>query len=148
MRDRARPAQQRGDGQLPALAELAREPLSRVMAALEHALTLGRDEGQRGDARPLDARGDEIRRLGRQPSETALLPAGDEAPDPLVVLDRRARGGEREAAAGALAAAAHGPRGRRPTPLAERRSQQRQALAAARAQLLSARSADDAANRQ
>src|SRR4051794_7454228 len=117
-----------------------------MMATLEHALAVGRNESQRGDARPLDSRGDDIRRLGRQPPETALLPAGDEAPDPLVVLDRRARGGEREATAGALAAAAHGPRGRRPTPLAERRARQRPGPAAAPPPPPPPPPADDAAN--
>src|SRR5215210_4348117 len=107
-----------------------------MVPALEDALAVGRDERDDGDARAVDGPGDELRGLGGQPAEPALLPGAHEPPHALVVLDSRPRRGEREAAARALPAAAHGPHGRSAAPFAERRPKQRQALAAASAQLL------------
>ena len=148
MPDLPRPSEQRRDRQLPTPAQLVREPFGRVVSADQHACSIGRDERQRGHPRPLDPGDDEIRGLARKPAQPALLPPRDETAHAIVVLDRRARGGERESASRALPAAPDGPRGRRPATLAERRTKQRQALPARPAQLLPARGADDAANRQ
>ena len=50
MRDRARSRYQRLHRKLPALAELVRQPLRRVVAAREHPLPVGRHECERGRA--------------------------------------------------------------------------------------------------
>src|ERR671931_1050165 len=148
MWERARPAQQRANRKAPAVAELVREALRGVMPAEENALAVRRNERQHRDPRRRHHVGDELGGLGGKASEPALLPGGDEAPDAAVVLDLRPRGGERESATGALPAASHGPGCRRPAALAQRRSQQRQVLPAAFAELPPARSADDALGRQ
>jgi len=136
MRDRALPGEQRPNGQLPTLTELTREALGGMVAAQEHTLPVGWDEADQSDARRRDRLDDEGRGFGRKPTQPALLPRRDEAADAFVVLDSRTRGGERETAARALAAAAHGPGGWSAATLAERETQQRQALAATVAELL------------
>src|SRR5207247_10518143 len=113
----SRPAHERAHRQRPEPPELLGEPLRRVVPAPEDPLAVRRHERQRGDTRPLDSGDDELGGVARKPTEAALLPRAHEPADALVVLDRRPRGGEREATARALPAAAHGPRGRRPTAL-------------------------------
>src|SRR5581483_10696511 len=108
----------------------------------------GGDEREERGIGAQDSLRDERRRVFGEPAQAVLLPVADEPTDVVVVCDGRARRGEREAAAGALAAAPHRPRGRRAAALAERRLDPAQAVTAARAELRAAAAADEAALRQ
>ena len=80
-----------------------------MVAALQRAVAVARDEGDRRDAGPLDDLGDDVGRRRGQPPQPALLPRRDEPREPR----RRTRAlparREREPSAGALAAARDGP---------------------------------------
>jgi len=73
----------------------------------------------------------------REAPQAAFLPAADDPPDGVVVLDRGARRREREAPPGAVAAAHDRPHGGRAEAGAERRHDRRQPVAAALAELRS-----------
>src|ERR687887_1339285 len=81
---------------LPATAELAGRPLRRMVAALEAAVAVGREEAESEDVRPRHGLDDELRGERRQPPQPALLPGRDDRPDRAVVEDRGARRRKRE----------------------------------------------------
>jgi hypothetical protein len=124
------------------------EPLSRVVASLETTPTIGRDERERRRAGWRERLGNGVRSFGGQRAEPVLLPRPDKPANALVVGDRGAGGDEREAAAGALAAPRHRPRGRSTAAVAERRAESREGVATSPAQLLSCSVADDAVHGQ
>src|SRR5260221_9472348 len=130
---RPRSAEEPLDGELPAIAELAREPCRRVVPALEAPVAVRWDErdqlcgGRRYDL--LDNRGGQR----SESADPALLPGGDEGTDSCVVLDARPRRGEREPTAGALAATRDRPRDGSAAACAERPVEPRQGGRAPRA---------------
>jgi hypothetical protein len=136
------------DRERPALAELTREPLGRLVPALEPTPPVGWDERERSDVGYRELVRDSDRRGGGECTKAALLPAPDEATHSVVVRDRRSRRGERKAAARAFGAALDGPLGRLAAAGAERRAESPKGVAAVGAQLLARRSADDAAHGQ
>lgn len=90
----------------------------------------------------------ELRGYGSKPPKAPLLPRRHDGADGVVVDDGRARGREREPAAGAFAAARHGPHRRRAAALAPRRRDAWQACATVTAKLRAATRANHAALRQ
>ena|SRR5262249_23831315 len=144
-RSRAAAAEQDGDGQSPATPELAGELLGRMVATAEVAIAVRWDEGQGVDVRGRHTFDDELGGESRDPPQAALLPAADECPDSVVVLDRGACGGEPESASRALAAASDRPGDRRTAAPAERRGDQRQSPAAACTELPPGTAAGEAA---
>src|SRR5581483_9477459 len=115
------PLEERPARQLPEERELAGEPLRRVVAALEPARTVGRDEGEDIDRGRRQLLRDESRRLRREPAQAALLPGVDEPPRRVVVDDRGPRAREGDPPPRAFAAAVDGPRDRGAAAAAERR---------------------------
>src|SRR5438132_5572526 len=144
----ARSPQQRLDRELPAAAELAREPLRWMVTARQHPVAIGRDEREEGlVGLPHDVDHDAGRGL-REAAQAVLLPGRNEGAHSRVVADPGARRREGESAAGALAAALDRPLRRRPAAGAERRTEPRQPLEAARTQLRTSRAAREAALRE
>ena len=84
---RSATAERPGERQVPVLGQLLGKLSRRVMAALQPAIRVGRDE--REDVR--DRRGDDLehnRDGGRaQPPQRALLPRGDESANGIVVVN-------------------------------------------------------------
>ena len=120
-----------------------------MMAALEAARAIRRDEREPGRTRRRRERGRELVGSDRsEGAEAALLPGAHEPANALVVRDGGTGGGEREAAAGALATPLDGPGGRSATAVAPGRAQPREGVAAGPTQLLSGGVADDAAHGQ
>jgi hypothetical protein len=118
------------------------------VAALEAAPTIGRDEGERRRRGRRKHSGDGVRGHSGQRAEPAFLPRADDSANALVVRDRGTRRGERETAAGTLAAPRDGPRGRSTAAVTERRANSREGVATGPAQLLPCGVADDAAHGQ
>jgi hypothetical protein len=85
-----------------------------------------RDERERRRFGAGQRRRDDLGCDGCQAPQPVLLPAGDDAPDAIVVDQRRACGRERDPPSRALGAAIDGPRGRGAAALAERRHETRQ----------------------
>jgi hypothetical protein len=92
--------------------------------------------------------GDELRGQRGDPAQAALLPAADEPPDGVVVLDGRPRGRERQPPARALAAPRDRPDGRSSAALADRRDDDRKPVAAPVAQLRPGLAAGEASLRE
>ena len=111
------------DRQLPAGAELLRQAFGRIVTAVEAAVRIGRDEGQRVGARPRDNLADELRSEPRELPQAALLPRGDEQACRVVVGHCGPRARESDAPSRALAAALDRPGGRGAAPLATRLAQ-------------------------
>ena len=143
----ARAGEQCEDGDVPVRAELARESLRRVVAAVSTALRIGRDEDQRLAA-VVERVGGQGSRDGRQAAEASLLPASDESAHGLVVGDSRPRPGEGQPPAGALAAASDGPGRGGAAALAARAAKSGQRAEAALADLRTRKPARNAALRQ
>src|SRR5438445_2697963 len=74
----ARPLEQRQAGKLPNRGELEREPLGGIVSPLEAPTAVGRDERECVDAGRGNALADELRGLGGEPPQPALLPRVDE----------------------------------------------------------------------
>jgi hypothetical protein len=106
-----------------------------MVAALQQAVAVGRDEGEDVYLGPRHGVDDERRRFRCEPAQAAFLPAADDPPHRFVVLDGGAGGREREPAAGALAAPRDRPDGRGAAPGAERRDDRGQPVPAAVAEL-------------
>lgn len=114
------------------------------MAALQAAIGVGWNEGDDLRCRWRD-NVDHDRDGGRgEPPKRALFPRGDESANGIVVVNGGPGAREGEPPARALPAAAHGPGGRRPAPLAERRLDPRQPAQTGRTDLRAAQAADDA----
>lgn len=137
--------EQARDRELPAGAELSGQPLGGMVAPPKAPISVGRDEGERSDGRPLDGLGHELRREPREEAEPAFLPGRDKRLHRRVVGDGRPRRGEREAPARALPAAGNGPGSRRAAARAEGPAQARQRAAAPRAHCLAGGAAGHAA---
>src|SRR5204862_4871075 len=118
-RCRTRARNQVDDRQLPALAELPREPLGGMVSAFEQTVAIRRHEGHRFNVRSLNRGDDHVGSDHREPAQAVLLPPRDDRPHTLVISDRGSSRRERDAATRALGAAAHGPRGRRATAIAK-----------------------------
>jgi hypothetical protein len=99
-----------------------------VVAPLEQARPVGRDERQRFGLRARQGCDDDLGGRRGDPTEAVLLPAGDDQANALVVGDRRPRGRERDAAVRALRTALHRPGRRAPAALAQRWLDARQRL--------------------
>src|SRR5687768_1483285 len=119
-----------------------------MVAALEAALAVRRDERECVGARRSDDVGDELGREARDLAEPAFLPGGDELRHGPVVGDRRSRRGEGEPAARALAAARDRPGDRSAAARATRPGEQAQLYAAAGAQGVRRKAAGRAAGRE
>src|SRR5262245_32869095 len=120
-----------------------------MVAALESARAVRWDEREPGRSRRRRERVGELVGGDRgEGAEAAFLPGADEPANTLVVRDGGAGGGEREAAAGALATPLNGPGGRSAATVAPGRAQPREGVAAGPTQLLSGGVADDAAHGQ
>lgn len=112
--------------------ELLGKLSGRVMAALQPAIRIGRDERYGLRSRRWDDL-DQDRGGGRSESpERTLFPPGDERANGIVVVNGGPGAREGEAPARALPAPAHRPRGRRAAALAERRLDPRQPREAGR----------------
>lgn len=119
------PAEEPLDRKLPTPAELARELLGGMVAALQAPVGVGRNEGDPGDSRAGNGVDDEGCRLICDPPQPTLLPAADQPADGVVVLDGCASGRKREPASRAVAAAGDRPDGGRTAARAERRDDRR-----------------------
>src|SRR5262249_60017318 len=104
-----RPPQERSDRQLPAPPELVGEILGRMVAAPEAPVSVRRDEADQLRGRCGDELVDKAGGERGESAQSVLLPGGDDPADGRVVLDRSARRGERDSAAGALPAALDRP---------------------------------------
>src|SRR2546429_3672145 len=114
------------------------------MASLQAAVGVRRNERDDFHLRRRDDL-DHHRDGGRgEPPERALFPRSDECANGIVVVNGATGAHEREPPAHAVTAAAHGPGGRRPAALAERRLDPRQSAHAGRTELRGALSADPA----
>src|SRR5690242_4401612 len=129
------------------LRERLGEPPRRVVTPREDAVAVGGYERQRGP-RGSDDLDDGFSRSVHQPAEPAVLPGGDEGAHGVLVNDRRPRLPEREAAAGAVAAAADRPGRRSAAAVAERRLDPREEREAPLAELRAALGADHASLRE
>jgi len=137
-------AEKRLDRELPALPELTGEPSRWMVAAPDAPVAVGRDERDQMSAGRRNDLDDEGSGERGQPAQSALFPRGDERPYRRIVLDRRARGREREPQAGALATALDRPRDGGAAAGAERTGESRQRGCATRARGGAREGADDA----
>ena len=135
-------------GQLPPFRERPRELLRRVVAALEAAFAVGRHKGDDIDVRARQPLGDDVRRHGSEPAETALLPTAHDPAHVVVVDHGRSCLCEAKPSARAFAAARNRPRRRGAAARAQRRRQGRQPCAASRAEKRSCGITDEAAPRE
>jgi hypothetical protein len=69
-----------------------------MVAALERPRAVGRDEGERVHSRPRHGLRHDLRGLGGQAAEPALLPGANQPANVVVVLDPGTGRGERESA--------------------------------------------------
>src|SRR5947199_3870355 len=130
------------------MPELASQRLRRMVAALQHAVAIGRDERDAVDDGRWKAVDDDVGCPGGEPSQPTLLPRRDNAPHGLVVRDRRTRERERETPPRALGAALYRPCRRRAAAFAERRLDRTNARPAAVADLAAGEGAAETALRQ
>ena len=144
----ADPREERLARQPPDIRERTGELLGRVVATAETSFAVGRHECDEVDVGTRQPLGDDARRLGAEPAETALLPAANDPANVGVVRDRCPRRREGEPPARALAAARDRPRRRRAAARAQRRRQRRQPCAARRAEKRSCGVTDEAAPRE
>jgi len=118
------------------------------MAAPEAPVAVRRDERDRSTGRRRDGVDDQFGGERPDVAQATLLPCGDEQPDADLVSDRRARRGEGDPPARALAAALDGPGGGRTAAGAERRGEPRQSAGTGCAEGGARDGADDAAPRE
>ena len=124
----ARPAdtsEERLARQLPRIRERTGDLLGRVVAAVEAAFAVGRHERDEIDVRTRQPLGDDARRLGAKPAESALLPAANDPADVGVVSHSRACFCKRKPPTCTFAAACDRPRRRRAAARTQRRNQRR-----------------------
>ncbi len=119
-----------------------------MVAALQAPVWVSWDRRDTVGVGPSHGFEDDVRRPLGEPTQSVLLPGGDDAPHRLVVFDRRSGPGECEAPAGAFRAPPDGPCRRRAAALANRWSDPPQARPAATADLVAREGADQAPLRQ
>jgi hypothetical protein len=140
--------EERPHRELPESRKLAGQPLGGVVSALEPAVRVARDERDTCRVRLRQRLADDGRRPSGQPAQPALFPGGHHRAEPVVVRHGRPSTGEREPPPRTFRAALHGPGGRRPATLAERRLDAAERRSAALAHLRSGEEAEKAALRQ
>lgn len=140
--------EQRLEGTIPGLRELARQRLGRVMAALQPPVGIGGDERQAVGVAPRQGVRDDRGRPPGESAQAALLPRADDPPNGRVVFDGTTRAGEGQAPPGALDAAEKRPRSRRAAAGAQGRNEPPQRRCARGAHLRAGTAADEAALRQ
>jgi hypothetical protein len=109
----ADPSEERLARQLPRIRERTGELLGRVVAAVEAAFAVGRHERNDIDVCARQPLGDDARRLGAKPAETALLPAAHDPADVGVIGHSRPCVCKGKPPARAFAATCYRPRRRR-----------------------------------
>jgi hypothetical protein len=119
-----------------------------VVPAPKAAVWIRGDERNLVGSWRLDQLQGDLRRSLGESAEPVLLPPADECADARIVGDRRPRCGEREAAAGALLAASHGPGGRRATAVTKRSTNSRKPRTARRTYLDTRQTAHDTPPRE